>query len=274
MFRKRKYTIQDIKSRNVIFDSKLNNYNAEGFIYSPISMQNLVNLDSNDSQLNIYNIEDNNNINYNPNISTFQFFNNEEKEKIFPDNSINKNYNNENHKSNIDDKNSILKDEIDLIPENDLSFEILNIDQLISNTENVHFCDSDHKRRLLPILKNILTIDIITNLKILKNDIKEYFDKYSIDIFSNCVNYDFSGINIQEQNIKFCEFIKFGTFNDIYENILSKYLNNFYRSIFRDKDFIGSLEKILVHYFKIHNRLSDSDQLIDFKEIIKIYSQK
>jgi len=139
-----------------------------------------------------------------------------------------------------------------------------------NNKENI-----EKKSQLIAVLKNILTIDIIMSLKVLKNDIKEYFEKHSIYYFNNSDDFDISFIGVQEQNIKFTEFLKLGIFNDIYENILSKYFNEFYKNIFIDKDFLGSLEKILVHYFKINNKLEEKEsRIIDFNDIIKTFAQK
>ncbi len=139
-----------------------------------------------------------------------------------------------------------------------------------NNKENI-----EKKSQLIAVLKNILTIDIIMSLKVLKNDIKEYFEKHSIYYFNNSDDFDISFIGVQEQNIKFTEFLKLGIFNDIYENILSKYFNEFYKNIFIDKDFLGSLEKILVHYFKINNKLEEKEsKIIDFNDIIKTFAQK
>lgn len=141
---------------------------------------------------------------------------------------------------------------------------------LISNKGNL-----ERKAHLVSMLKSIMTIDIIMSLKILKNEIKEYFDKYGINVFGPINDFDFSVIGVQEQNNKFSEFLKIGIFNDIYENTLSKYFNEFYKTIFTDKEFLGSLQKILVHYFKVNNELHDNDKkVIDFNDVIKSFAQK
>lgn len=133
----------------------------------------------------------------------------------------------------------------------------------------------ERRTQLISMLKNIITIDIIMSLKLLKNEIREYFDKYEIGIFNPTNDFDFSQISVQEQNIKFSEFLKLGAFNDIYENILSKYFNEFYKSVFNDTVFLGSLEKILLHYFKVNNQLEENiNKLIDFNEIIKSFARK
>lgn len=143
----------------------------------------------------------------------------------------------------------------------------LNVKEIKENTER--------KNLLASMLKSIVTIDIIMGLKILKNEIKEYFQKYGINVFGVSNDIDFSVISVQEQNSKFSEFLKLGLFNDIYENTLSKYFNEFYKPIFADKEFLGSLEKILVHYFKVNNQLQDNaSKIIDFNDVIKTYTQK
>jgi hypothetical protein len=138
------------------------------------------------------------------------------------------------------------------------------------------FKKREEKINKLNILKFILTKDIINNLKSLKNDIKEYFLKYEMNIFEEEWDIlDLNGISQQEQNNKFCEFLKFGIFNDIYENVLTKHLNEFYKNIFLDKNFCENLEKILVHYFNANNNLIGNDsKIIDFNDIIQSFSDK
>lgn len=149
----------------------------------------------------------------------------------------------------------------------DINVDSLNIKENKENTER--------KAQLVSMLKSIVTMDILMGLKNLKNEIKEYFEKYGINVFGFANEICFSGIGVQEQNAKFTEFLKLGMFNDIYENALSKYFNEFYKMVFTDKEFLGSLEKILVHYFKVNNKLQESDKkIIDFEEVIKIFSQK
>jgi len=150
---------------------------------------------------------------------------------------------------------------------NDINMDNLNTKENKENTER--------KAQRVSMLKSIVTIDILMGLKILKNEIKEYFEKYGINVFGFANEIGFSAIGVQEQNAKFSEFLKLGMFNDIYENALSKFFNEFYKMVFTDKEFLGSLEKILVHYFKVNNKLQESDtKIIDFEEVIKIYAQK
>lgn len=198
------------------------------------------------------------------------------------DNSIN----------NILDESTGIRNELFSKIEKDEDVRVLNVNQ-----ENIKTNDDQEKAKLIQeenltlnkdikenlerkanmvsILKSIMTIDIIMSLKVLKNEIKEYFDKYEISVFGPINNLDFSVIGVQEQNTKFSEFLKLGLFNDIYENILSKYFNEFYKTIFTDKDFLGSLEKILVHYFKINNDLYENDsKVINFSDVITTYTQK
>lgn len=201
-----------------------------------------------------------------------------EENKLVMEKSSNSNPNLMENESEKDDKTTLAKGV------KDACLKILKINEVLSSSdENIGYSKDlispsdfpEKKAKLLNILKFIMTIDIITNLKILKNDLKEYFDKYHIDIFGKSNELDFSDISTQEQNLKFSEFLKIGIFNDIYENILSRYFNDFYKSIFNDKNFLSSLEKILVHYFKINNQLLDpNSKIIDFNDIIKMYSQK
>jgi hypothetical protein len=56
--RKRKYTLNDIKSRNVIFDSKINSYNAESII--ELSVNEIGNLKGHHNQIfneNLFNLK-------------------------------------------------------------------------------------------------------------------------------------------------------------------------------------------------------------------------
>lgn len=308
------YTINDIKSRNIIFDSKSNTYKTQG----------VLNLNTNEA-FNLPSIHDESNANNesnltlknsgdipvkiskrkNSNTTSNGSANNSKAKKLLKEHAekayeqidkAGKIHSESIEKSaaaaaaeKVEDKNKLFseleKDEkINILKskdtinkesetENNPNNQIQNTtaSSLNNNKEN-----AERNNLLVSMLKSIVTIDILMALKILKNEIKEYFEKYQINVFnSNEFEFNFSAINVQEQNAKFSEFFKLGIFNDIYENILTKYFNEFYKSIFTDKEFLGSLEKILVHYFKINNKLQESkSKIIDFNDVIKTYAQK
>jgi len=276
--------LNDIKSRNVIFDSKANTYNSEGILNLSVNEgaiskgdqnelmnnEDLLIIKSNNNTINISNRK-NSNISKNGHVG---------KENInkFPDKSS-ETINYKESSNGLEQISESEKEEkLKALNLNDT----LIIDEQIEKSSNINLNSKENKEniekksQLTSVLKNIITIDIIMSLKVLKNDIKEYFERYSINIFNNTNNeFDFSVIGVQEQNIKFSEFLKIGTFNDIYENILSKYFNEFYKSIFREKEFLLSLEKILVHYFKINNKMEEKEhKIINFNDVIKTFAQK
>jgi hypothetical protein len=227
----------------------------------------VINKDSKDNTDNQdYNNEENNN----KERETEKETDTEKKKKMETETEMDKEKEKEHGEEN--EKEISTKEQIEHIEQNKI--QIQNKIQ-----ENIDIKEQEkkekHKNRLF-LLKYILNLDLINNLKSLKNEIKEYFGKYEMKIFEdNWTSMDLSGIGQQEQNNKFNEFLKFGIFNDIYENILSKHLSDFYKSVILDKNFCESLEKILVHYFNVNNNLIDNDsKIVDFNDVIKNFTIK
>ena len=67
--------------------------------------------------------------------------------------------------------------------------------------------------------------------------------------------------NNNETNSKLFELMKPHIFHEIYDNILLKYFNNFYKEMSVNKDFISHIELILSYFFKEKNNFVYSSVL-------------
>jgi hypothetical protein len=102
------------------------------------------------------------------------------------------------------------------------------------------------------VIKAIVSSDNLKYLKRLRNDLKELIDK----------NVDNKQTN--DINAKLYDVLKPNIFSDIYDNILVKYFNSFYKTISKEKAFTDQIESILQHIYKQKNHIN-TDSLIDLE---------
>jgi hypothetical protein len=109
------------------------------------------------------------------------------------------------------------------------------------------------------MVRQIVSSDNLKYLKKLRKELKELVDKNSDNRQNN------------EVNSKLYDLLKPNVFSDIYENLLVKNFNNFYKTISKEKEFTDQIEMILQHVFKEKNSFK-TDNLIDLES--SLYSQQ
>lgn len=110
---------------------------------------------------------------------------------------------------------------------------------------------SQESRTKLVLIKHLISFENLKYLKNLKSEIKELIDNFKND-----------NSHTNEFNTKLNEILKSNIFIEIYDNILTKYLQNFYKSINTNQDFISRIENILLYYYKTKNNITQH-QLIN-----------
>jgi hypothetical protein len=129
------------------------------------------------------------------------------------------------------------------------------------NLINISAClsspDKD-KMKLNNLIKHLISFENLKYLKNLKIEIKDIMDKHN----PSKVSTDF--------NNKMYELLKSNLFNEIFDNLLTKFIQVFYKSINTLPDFTSKLENILLYYFKVKNNLRVQD-LIDLENYNHIY---
>jgi hypothetical protein len=128
---------------------------------------------------------------------------------------------------------------------------IINISACLSSPDK-------NRNRLNSMIKHLLSFENLKYLKNLKIEIKDLIEKQNTSKAST----DF--------NNKMYELLKSNLFNEVFDNILTKFLQVFYKSINTLPEFTSKLENILLFYYKIKNNIGVQD-LIDLENYNHIY---
>jgi hypothetical protein len=96
----------------------------------------------------------------------------------------------------------------------------------------------------------LLSFENLKYLKNLKLEIKDIIDKNKSDG--------------QVYDTKLYESLKPNSFNEIFDNILTKFLQNFYKTINTNPSFTSRIENILLNHYKHKNKINYSS-LIDLE---------
>jgi hypothetical protein len=137
----------------------------------------------------------------------------------------------------------------------------------MSSSQNRKYSETNleeefEKKKSLNLIKHLISFENLKFLKALKLEVKEVMEtvKSPEDISYN-----------NELNLKLHNFLKSNVFSEIFDNLLSKYFQNFYKTINTNPDFTSRIENILLHYFKIKNSVTTSS-LIDLDNLFLIQS--
>ncbi len=105
-------------------------------------------------------------------------------------------------------------------------------------------------RNKILLIKHLLSFENLKYLKNLKIEIKEIIEK----------NKSEGSVN----DTKLYECLKPNIFNEVFDNILIKHLQNFYKTINTNPSFTSRIENILLYYYKTKNKIT-YNSLIDLE---------
>lgn len=128
------------------------------------------------------------------------------------------------------------------------------------------------KKKNINLIKHLISFENLKYLKSLKQEIKEIIDSIKCP---NEIN------NNTELNLKLHNLFKSNVFSEIFDNLLSKYFQNFYKCINTNPEFTSRIENILLYYFKLKNNMSPSSMIdldhlfyLQLNNITASYSEK
>jgi hypothetical protein len=117
--------------------------------------------------------------------------------------------------------------------------------------------EEEMDQKTFNLIKHLISFEGLRTLKALKIELKE--------IIENIKNIEDLNNN-NELNLKLHNFLKSNIFLEIFDNLISKYFQNFYKAINTNPEFTSRLENILLFYFKSKNNITTSS-LLDFDQI-------
>lgn len=174
-----------------------------------------------------------------------------------------------NDANKINSSNGEQESELNNIYVNTLRTQFLhpNYSLSMSSSQNWKYSEADleeefDKKKTLHLIKHLISFENLKFLKALKVEVKEIIEtvKSAEDISYN-----------NELNLKLHNYLKSNIFSEIFDNLLSKYFQNFYKSINTNPEFTSRIENILLHYFKIKSSMTTSS-LIDLDNLFLIQS--
>lgn len=120
--------------------------------------------------------------------------------------------------------------------------------------------EEEMDQKTFNLIKHLISFEGLRTLKALKAEIKEIIEniKNTEDLNNN-----------NELNLKLHNILKSNIFSEIFDNLLSKYFQNFYKAINTNPEFTSRLENILLFYFKSKNNITTSS-LVDFEQIFHL----
>jgi hypothetical protein len=131
----------------------------------------------------------------------------------------------------------------------------INSNYLLSMEERME------SKKITNLIKHLISFENLKYLKLLKNEVKELVDKNN-----NSEEKSITGTSTNEFNMKLHDYLKPGVFNEIFENLISKYFQGFYKSINTNPKFINRIENILLYFYKIKNNM-DYNTMVDLDGI-------